>query len=332
MKRIAAGTRRQVAFPALVLLLSAPAPAESQLMNPIREYLLETEDPVFLGTSSEDDIYILGAGQIVTYTHLFGQQVLAFGSIGIPAGLALDRADFVYAVDARNNLVNRYTSRGQFAGSWGSEGLEDGQFTLPRGIAVDEAGNVYVVQQTNPRVQRFSRTGEFQLAFGTFGKGEGQFDNPKGIAADRFGFVYVADTGNNRIQKFDADGTYVDSFGNRGGGPGQFRDPTGVRTTGDTGFCIMAEDEVFLYVVDTGNNRIQVIGDQGVYVTEFSTFADGQDSLAEPSDIAFTHQGFFYVADAGLDEDYNRVFMFAGMTPVEPVSWGQVKARFSRKP
>lgn len=54
--------------------------------------------------------------------------------------------------------------------------------------------------------------------------------------------------GNNRVQKFDSDGNFITKWGSEGSGEGQFNRPLG----------ISVDSEGNVYVVDTGNYRIQV--------------------------------------------------------------------------
>jgi hypothetical protein len=53
---------------------------------------------------------------------------------------------------------------------------------------------------------------------------------------------------NHRIQKFSSEGDFISSFGSEGEGDGQFIEPEGVDV----------DSEGNIYVVDTGNSRIQV--------------------------------------------------------------------------
>jgi len=121
----------------------------------------------------------------------------------------------------------------------------------------------------------------FSLEFGSFGDDDGEFDQPSGLALDTGSdFLYVADTGNDRIQIIDVDGNcsgnieladdicFVDEFGGRGSGDGDFNSPTGVALDGSNDM---------LYVVDTKNERIQIIDVDGS--------CSGNDELAD--DVCF---------------------------------------------
>jgi DNA-binding beta-propeller fold protein YncE len=62
-----------------------------------------------------------------------------------PTGIALDESNgWVYVVDAGNNRVQKFDSRGNFLKVWGTSDIGDGQFQAPGAITVDESGSVYV--------------------------------------------------------------------------------------------------------------------------------------------------------------------------------------------
>ena len=84
------------------------------------------------------------------------------GNLGLPRGVALDRQGRVYVVDANGQTVFVYgqyqegTSRLEFLGSFGTQGVANGAFSYPNGIAVDGRGRLYVADSGNDRVQLWS--------------------------------------------------------------------------------------------------------------------------------------------------------------------------------
>ena len=81
---------------------------------------------------------------------------------------------------------------------------------------------------------------------------------PGGMAIDAAGTLYVADTKNDRIRVFDAAGKPVGTWGSAGTGPGQFR----FQGAGFWGDVALGPDGN-LYVLDTFNNRVQVLARTG---------------------------------------------------------------------
>ncbi|MCH7761150.1 NHL repeat-containing protein [candidate division TA06 bacterium] len=96
---------------------------------------------------------------------------------------------------------------------------------------------------------------------------------------------------------------FLFAFGSTGSEPGSFIRPSG----------IVMDLEGFLYVSDTGNNRIQKFTGDGKYVTEFGAFGQGEDRLAYPSALA-TNGISLFVADERNERvvQYNRYGNFSG--------------------
>ena len=193
-----------------------------------------------------------------------------------------------------------------------------GQFREPRGIAVSPVnGTVFVVDMSNGRVERFDASGAF---VGSWGADEGNVTfevtpdglGPTGIALGPDGLVYVADTWGHRIVVLNQSGQVVRQFGAFGDTfdspdptiePGMFFGPRAVAVT---------EDEI--YVVDTGNERVQVFAPDGTFLRAWGGYGSEPSQLIEPVGIAIDSEGRVYVADSGNA----RISVFARTgTPLE---------------
>lgn len=165
-------------------------------------------------------------------------------------GLFCDNAGNLYLSDPDNGCVHVVSSeQGVWLRKLGTKGSGDGQMQLPQGIALDRSGNLYVVDYGTSKVSVFSKAGIFQRSWGGKGTGRGQFNVPRGIAVDRTDRVYVADSFNHRVCVFSTSGDYLYSFGGRGTEPGRFIGPSDLS---------IDPDNNMLYVVDKGNNRVQI--------------------------------------------------------------------------
>ncbi|MEW6620094.1 MAG: 6-bladed beta-propeller, partial [bacterium] len=134
--------------------------------------------------------------------------------------------------------------------------------------------------------------------------------NPYGIATNG-NYLYIADTGNCRILRCNLDGSNPLTFGNLGKGAGEFMHPQGIGVTpaGD------------IYVVDTGNHRIQKLKDNGTSITFVKTIgSEGQspDQFLLPRDIAIDFKKkYFLVCDSAnqriskFDLDGNPINSFS---------------------
>ena len=221
-----------------------------------------------------------------------------------------------------------------FVVGWGTLGISDGQLDKPHEISVDPSGNVYVADTGNNRIQKFSSNGTFIAKWGSKcssyavssdieniackNPSDGEFASPNGISVDPSGNVYVADTGNNRIQKFSSNGAFIAKWGttcdlqlnigctNSGTQPsshlhegdGQFNSPTSAAVNPSSGN---------VYVVDTGNNRIQEFTSSGIFIKKWGSSGSAEGEFIGPTGIAVSaSSGNVYVADYGN----NRIQVF----------------------
>ena len=85
------------------------------------------------------------------------------------------------------------------------------------------------------------------------------FYGPRDLDFGLNGLLYIVDQGNTRVVRFDAATETFFSWGARGNEPGQFIQPTGIAIGGDE-----------VYVMDLGNDRIQVFDLQGNFQREWA--------------------------------------------------------------
>lgn len=264
----------------------------------------------------------------------------------------------VYVADASLHRVLRFSMDeagkigGQAEAVFGQEGNFVPSTSVPAisatslsrcsGVCVDAEGRLWVVDTGNNRVLRFDKPwqtvrnvsadgvlGQPSFTTDTSTKGAfGKLWQPRGVAAGPNGELYVADTGNHRVVRYDnaaskatglsfdgvigqIDTTSTDPFTQRH------------RMTSPTGLCLthfnyMGAMTVWLWVADTGNNRVlmfinphsknknvpadKVLG-QSAYAE--STPAAGSRGMNRPQRLAGGF-GQLWVADSGN----NRVLRF----------------------
>ena len=240
-------------------------------------------------------------------------QVLQWGSFGQIdgghffqlEGLSVDDEGNVYVTDSGNARVQKFTSDGQFMGTWGVSGTDNGEFKKPTGIATYE-NNVYVVDTEQARIQVFDSTGQFLQSWGEFGSDHGELKKPTGIAISNDGVVYVADTENHRIQQFTTDGEFLSSFGIFGLGDGKLRTPVDV-----------ALGENYIYVSDPGNYKIEKYNYEGISVASFDYNFGG--SSIQPNGLTVDPDGNIYLADSSkhrivkIDPEGNTLKIFGSV-------------------
>ncbi|MEB3285339.1 MAG: 6-bladed beta-propeller [Candidatus Sericytochromatia bacterium] len=205
------------------------------------------------------------------------------------------------------------------------------------GIDVDAGGNVYVAETNRNKIVKFSSDGDYITRFGENIKNNfdvsvlntgqigvsssgtskivlfdvnlaaasrdfaGTAKNPsvnggfRGVAVDNANFLYVLDNSGGpgtAVKKFDARSSQpvLQFASNAGAGPGQFRGATDLAIDNRNGD---------VYVVDSGNNRVQRFDRDGRFVAEFGSAGRGNGQFDRPYGIAIDKEGYIFVADTG---------------------------------
>jgi sugar lactone lactonase YvrE len=201
---------------------------------------------------------------------------------------------------ATSNLpaILKFDSSGKLVQSFGA-----GMFISPHGIDVDREGNVWVTDcactggrppadvaaTKGHQVFKFSPQGKLLMTLGkpAGGKGAEYFWQPNDVLVAPNGDIFVAeghsdaDTANARILKFSKDGKFIKAFGKKGSGPGEFAQP----------HALAMDSKGRLFVGDRSNNRIQILDQDGKYITEWTQFS-------RPSGIYIDKNDVIYVADS----------------------------------
>ena len=177
-------------------------------------------------------------------------------------------------------------------------GEEDpGMLEKPIGIDVDAAGNVYVADATAKAIMVYDRDGKFLRVLGKAKIGEPPiFSRLTSVTVDKKGErVYAVDIGGSRsenewhrVRVFNAHtGAHLFDIGGRGNAPGKLNLPRDI--------AIGKDNE--LYVVDSGNFRIQVFDAEGKYLRGFGKLGKQMGDFARPKEIATDRDGNVYVID-----------------------------------
>ena len=170
------------------------------------------------------------------------------------------------AVDAAGNLYVVEPALGQVIAfdAFGRRTIVKENLAKPLAIAVDGLGNFLVSEEAKGRVSVFDS--HWTLLY-KLGAGDGEFGLPNFIAVDPAPGnhpVYVSDGQANQI-KVCPPGEPVTAFGSVGTGVGQFNFPAGV--------FVSLVGEVF--VVDQGNDRVQVFNRSGGFLRSFALGSGG---------------------------------------------------------
>ncbi len=209
--------------------------------------------------------------------------------------------------------------------------LGDGQFYDATSIAIDDSGNVYVTDPTNNRVEIFDSSGHFFYKFNPI-VGTGAFGEANGIAVYN-GNMYIVDQEKYQVLVFDitygnttsapnvvstsptmysytpqdAPGVprvaqqptstppttgsvtagYVSAFGSEGSKNGQFNGPQ----------SIALDSSGNMYVVDTGNNRVEKFDSSGNFISAVGSSGSADGQFSYPTSVLVDKSGNMYVTD-----------------------------------
>lgn len=165
-------------------------------------------------------------------------------------------------------------------------GVAGGRMKLPVNVRIDGDGSKYVTDTGREQVLVYDRDDRFVAAFGR----QGQFKPVDvAIAGDR---LYVSDVKNHMIHVLEKrSGRTLFTFGAAGSAAGELFHPTNLALGADGD----------LYVVETGNYRIQRFSPEGKPVRSYGAVGSVPGSFARPKGIAMDRSGRFYVGDAAFE-------------------------------
>ena len=271
----------------------------------------QLDDPTGVAVDSKGDVWVADTennrveefSPSGEYLSQFGSEGTGDGQFRGPAGIAIGPNDNLWVADSENNRVEEFSSEGKYITQFGSSGSGNGQFTEPSGVAVAPNGDIWIADSRKYRIEEFSSKGEYLTEVGPL-------YHPQGVAVDASGNVWVVDTRNNRVEELSASGAFIRVFGwgvkdgqahaetcnteclagIAGSEEGQLDEPTGISVDayGD------------LWVVDSGNNRVEEFTATGEYMTQFGSGSSDTDQFDSPWGIAIAGRSA-YVADSWND-------------------------------
>ncbi len=196
----------------------------------------------------------------------------------------------------------------------GDDGPATGAGMEPVGIAVGPEGNLYIADRANSRIRLVDSDGIVTTFAGSSSYGftgddgpatDARLSGPTKVALGPDGSLFILDSSNARVRKVSPQGIITTvagdgSYGNTGDGAAA----TSAKLGSPTGIAVSPDGS--LYIADSGNNRVRLVGSDGLIVAVAGTGVFGlggdnalalQAKLAGPSAIAFAPDGSFYVAD-----------------------------------
>jgi hypothetical protein len=257
-----------------------------------------------------------GDGAAATSALLNGQTRVAVDSLGN-----------LYIADTGNNVVREVLfSNGvisTIAGNGTAGYLGDGgaatsaELHSPNGVAVDALGNLYIADQVNNVIRMVTATTGVITTVagnGTAGyAGDGgaaisaALNQPNYVALDGAGNLYIADGLNNRIREVNAVTSIITTVAGNGtaGYAGDGSAATSAELNNPAGVAVDAVG--YLYIADSGNNRVRKVNTGGVISTLAGNGTAGYSGdggaataaeLQYPTGIGLDSAGNVYIADS----------------------------------
>jgi sugar lactone lactonase YvrE len=207
------------------------------------------------------------SGQTTTVAFSGAQSTIATGfsaEVGLPTGIALDKAGDIFIADTGNGRVVELPAGG------GALITVQSGLTSPTGVAVDGSGNLYVADPSLTYVLEIQAGGAGPVRIGA-----NYLQSPTGVAVDAAGDVFVA--GNRTVSEIQAGSNNPISVGSG------YSTPTGV--------AIDSAGDIF--IADPGAGSVFELSAGGSQTTLGS-------ELIQPVAVSLDARGTVFIADTGI--------------------------------
>lgn len=231
-------------------------------------HIIQTSDDIGKEMSFSDSVF--GEEERYGFTKPYGVAVDMNGRIYV------SDIGMVWVIDLKNH---DYSFIGDAPGK--------GKLSVPLAIATSADGRVFISDVSADRIYVY-KDGAYIAALGQ----RGEFVSVSGLAIDdKRKVIYAADSNKHTIHVFSLeDYKKLKTIGERGHDEGYFNFPTN----------IALDSSGNLYVVDTGNFRIQIFDPEGNLVRTFGNLGDLPGTFTRPKGIALDSEDNIYVVDAAF--------------------------------
>jgi sugar lactone lactonase YvrE len=308
LKRRCFATRRAglACLSAFALLASCAAPPTGERAGPKTVFYPAAPEPpriqYLASFATERDLKNLDSG----FARFIAGEDKSAARLVLPYGVVAFEGK-IYVIDTRRAEMFAFDlAKRTMTGFPGSGG---GRMKRPINLTIDRDGTKYVTDTGRDQILVFDRGDRFVQAFGS----SEQFRPVDvAIADDR---LYVVDIKNHQVQVLDKrTGRLLHRFGKAGSEPGELFQPTNIAIGPDGD----------IYVVETGNFRIQRFKPDGTVARTYGAVGNTPGTFARPKGIAIDRAGRLYVSDAA----FQNVQIFANDGRVL-MAFGQPEGDFS---
>ncbi|HVP48894.1 MAG TPA: hypothetical protein VMT32_20010 [Bryobacteraceae bacterium] len=224
----------------------------------------------------------------------------AVSQLSYPSGVAVDAAGNVDVADQDNDRIQQVTATGTILTLAGTEtpGFNgDGlpatatEVFSPSALAVAADRTLYFADSGNQRVRKIAPNGVVSTVIQTAAAG---------LALDASGNVYVSDSTLHSVERIDPQGQVTVLAGTGAPGLGGDGGPAAAaQLNSPSGLAVDAPGNI--YIADTGNSRIRMIGIDGVIRTIAGNGAADFDGDGGPALSAALNTPMGLAVDAGGD-------------------------------
>jgi signal transduction histidine kinase/sugar lactone lactonase YvrE len=265
---------------------------DGQFNNPAGLEFNTSSNQLFVADTNNNRIQAFDASGNFVFT--FGENGSNSGQFNTPLDVTINSGGNILVADSYNNRIQTFlntssVAQGSFSGS--VSGLTCGTTYHYRAFATNALGNAYGDDVSFVACANISTLPPSSIKNnganlnGTL-NGTGSF-----ISAQGFQWGTSTSYGNtiNNAPNNDVFYNYTSQFGSAGSGDGQFTNPG----------QIAKDSSNNIYVVDSGNNRVQKFDNNGNYLSQFGSGGSGDGQFATPLGIVIDNSDNIYVADSG---------------------------------
>lgn len=188
-----------------------------------------------------------------------------------------------FVLDSMHHRVLIFDRDFNLIRGFGGFGNSLNNFINPTSILVDE-DYIYICDLFSSKVKVFRHTGEFAGFFIEYPK-----MMPTSIAIDSNFNLWITDRNDDTVKVFSIDNNLKMIIGKIGSGKKEFKTPLDIKILGDR-----------VYVLDSGNARVQVFNLMGNYLYDFGTTGTDDGKLYCPNSFSFDKDGNLWIAESCL--------------------------------
>lgn len=264
--------------------------------------------PVGLGLSADGVLYVAAAGSKSILRRTPAGEVSVFGAAlpeGAPRDIAVAPDGAVYVAEPKR--VWRVEPNGDVRRVAGTDldnlpvpGTE-APLLGPIGVALDAAGNLYIAEEGRKAIRKLDRAGLLSTV------ADSGLGDPVAVAVSHAGEVFVADYLGNRVVKLVPSGGVAPVAGTGEAGFSGDNGPA-VKCRLDRPRGLAVDWLGNLYIADSGNQRVRMVGTGGNITTVAGTGTRGKRGdggpatsaeLDTPAGVAVDIEGNVYIAEQG---------------------------------